>query len=212
MTHHSVVSSPCEGGGTNPSSIDFVVESTGADLVHTAQPSASIKGFDNSDSKTISDVNSDLLGSITTQGPIDDGGATPIDEINTSEGEDLNVYDLHMLLQPDKRYPGHSSIGEPQTYRKSSRKSIMPSKLNDYVVDIKVKYGLNKYVNYSNLSSDNYSFVTNLNKTYEPKSYKEAATDPRWVDAMNSEMEALNRNKTWIITDLPSGRKAIGSK
>ncbi|GJY69651.1 phospho-2-dehydro-3-deoxyheptonate aldolase 1, chloroplastic-like protein [Tanacetum coccineum] len=34
----------------------------------------------------------------------------------------------------------------------------------------------------------------------------------RWIDAMNSEMEALNRNKTWIITDLPKNRKAIGSK
>ncbi|GJQ92447.1 putative RNA-directed DNA polymerase [Tanacetum coccineum] len=43
-------------------------------------------------------------------------------------------------------------------------------------------------------------------------SYKEAALDPRWIEAMNSEMEALNRNKTWIITDLPKNRKAIGSK
>ncbi|GJV39506.1 hypothetical protein Tco_1417946 [Tanacetum coccineum] len=120
-----------EGRGTNPSSIDSVVESTGLDLVHNAEPSASIKGFDNSDSKTIFDVNSDLVGSITTQGPIDDGGATPEDDINIYEGEDLN-------------------------------------------------------------------------------SYKEAATDPRWVDAMNSGMEALNRNKTWII-DLPSGRKLLGN-
>lgn len=29
---------------------------------------------------------------------------------------------------------------------------------------------------------------------------------------MNEEMEALNRNGTWIVTDLPAGRKAIGCK
>ncbi|GJX65826.1 hypothetical protein Tco_0300169 [Tanacetum coccineum] len=47
---------------------------------------------------------------------------------------------------------------------------------------------------------------------HEPKSYSEAASDIRWIKAMNQEMEALNRNGTWIITDLHVGRKPIGSK
>ncbi|GJS53619.1 ribonuclease H-like domain-containing protein [Tanacetum coccineum] len=33
-----------------------------------------------------------------------------------------------------------------------------------------------------------------------------------WVDVMNAEMDALYRNNTWEIVDLPIGRKAIGSK
>ncbi|GKB01528.1 putative RNA-directed DNA polymerase [Tanacetum coccineum] len=61
-------------------------------------------------------------------------------------------------------------------------------------------------------SSENYSFVTNLNKTIKLKSYKEASTDNRWVDAMDLEMEALNRNNTWEITDLRKGRRPIGCK
>ncbi|GKB58900.1 uncharacterized mitochondrial protein-like protein [Tanacetum coccineum] len=64
---------------------------------------------------------------------------------------------------------------------------------------------------YNQPESDNYSFVTNLNKTYEPKSYKEAASDPRWIEAMNAEMEALIRNMTWVVTELPSGRRPIGT-
>ncbi|GJZ40368.1 putative RNA-directed DNA polymerase, partial [Tanacetum coccineum] len=36
--------------------------------------------------------------------------------------------------------------------------------------------------------------------------------DRWWIEAMNQEMKALNRNGTWIITDLPVGRKPIGSK
>ncbi|GJS13403.1 putative RNA-directed DNA polymerase [Tanacetum coccineum] len=204
-----------EGGGTNPSFIDFAVESADAELspTPTAEPFASTSniGVDNLGFKT-SDVNSDLLGSITALGSIDDGGAAPEDEINISEGEDLNIYDLDMLLQTDEGIPEHINAGGPRILRKSNRKSVMPSKLNDYVIDSKVKYGLDKYVNYSNLSSDNYSFVTNLNETYEPKSYKEAAFDPRWIEAINAEMEALIRNMTWVAIELPSGRRPIGSK
>ncbi|GKC26698.1 hypothetical protein Tco_1033992 [Tanacetum coccineum] len=33
-----------------------------------------------------------------------------------------------------------------------------------------------------------------------------------WIDAMNAEIEALNENHTWEITDLPPNRKAIGNK
>ncbi|GKA52735.1 putative RNA-directed DNA polymerase [Tanacetum coccineum] len=46
----------------------------------------------------------------------------------------------------------------------------------------------------------------------KPKTFDEASKDIRWVEAMNLEMEALNRNGTWVITELPVGRKPIGSK
>ncbi|KAJ0838020.1 putative RNA-directed DNA polymerase [Helianthus annuus] len=55
-------------------------------------------------------------------------------------------------------------------------------------------------------------FTAFLNKTIEPSTYEEAVGDPRWVEAMNKEMDALFRNNTWILTDLPQGRKAIGCK
>ncbi|GJU71555.1 ribonuclease H-like domain-containing protein [Tanacetum coccineum] len=75
-----------------------------------------------------------------------------------------------------------------------------------------VKYGLEKYVGYSKLNSEIFCFVTQLNKTREPKSYFEASKYPHWNDAMNQEMDALLRNGTWEIVELPEGRKAIGSK
>ncbi|GJW59684.1 ribonuclease H-like domain-containing protein [Tanacetum coccineum] len=96
--------------------------------------------------------------------------------------------------------------------RRSSWKTSLPSRLQDYEIQGKVKYGLNKCVNYANLSSDNYSFVTNLNKAIKPKTYKEAFSDPRWIEAMNNEMQALNRNGTWVITDLPKGRRVVSCK
>ncbi|GKB25069.1 ribonuclease H-like domain-containing protein [Tanacetum coccineum] len=66
--------------------------------------------------------------------------------------------------------------------RRSSRKTSMPKKFSDFKLDDK------------------------------PKSFDEASKDLRWVEAMNLEMDALNRNGTWVITDLRVGKKPIGSK
>ncbi|GJU07119.1 ribonuclease H-like domain-containing protein [Tanacetum coccineum] len=65
-------------------------------------------------------------------------------------------------------------------------------------------------VSYSNLSASNVCFSTNLNKSSKPNTYYEALKDSRWVEAMTSEIEALNRNHTWTICDLPIGRKPVG--
>ncbi|XP_071727546.1 uncharacterized protein [Rutidosis leptorrhynchoides] len=96
--------------------------------------------------------------------------------------------------------------------RRSSRETKIPVKFKDYVLNNNVKYSINDYLNYSKLGSENYCFVTSLTKGHEPKSFKEACIDQNCVNTMNDEMEALNRNNTWILTELPKDRKPIGSK
>ena len=88
----------------------------------------------------------------------------------------------------------------------------MPKSLNDFIVEGKVKFGIEKVVNYSNLDTDSFCFDSNLNKSVEPTCYEEAILNPHWIDAMNAAIEALNKNKSWIITVLPAKRKAIGYK
>nr|GEW27553.1 hypothetical protein [Tanacetum cinerariifolium] len=66
--------------------------------------------------------------------------------------------------------------------RRSNRTVNMPAKFNDYVVNNK------------------------------PSSYYKAIKNPHWIEAMNNEIRALNRNNTWTICDLPARRKPIGSK
>ncbi|KAI3825951.1 hypothetical protein L1987_07722 [Smallanthus sonchifolius] len=103
---------------------------------------------------------------------------------------------------------------EPNTVqlRRSTRNSNPPKKLDDFVVKGKVRYGIEKVVNYSNLPPEAYCFISSLNKSVEPRSYKEASMDSNWVNAMNDEMDALLRNNTWTLTGLPAGRKPIGCK
>ncbi|GJU89326.1 ribonuclease H-like domain-containing protein [Tanacetum coccineum] len=78
-----------------------------------------------------------------------------------------------------------------QNLRRSSRTSVFQRNFNDFIVDSKVKYSLEKYVNYSYLSKGNYCFATMLNKGVEPKTYLEASQHKHWVDAMNAKMDAL---------------------
>ncbi|BBN69613.1 hypothetical protein Prudu_1056S000200, partial [Prunus dulcis] len=46
----------------------------------------------------------------------------------------------------------------------------------------------------------------------EPHTYAEAATDPNWQQAMDSELQALASNQTWTLTSLPPGKTPIGCK
>ena len=46
----------------------------------------------------------------------------------------------------------------------------------------------------------------------EPANYKEATKDRNWNQAMKQELESIEANKTWRLTDLPPGQKVIGLK
>ncbi|KAJ0523146.1 putative RNA-directed DNA polymerase [Helianthus annuus] len=110
-----------------------------------------------------------------------------VDEINPSEGTQVSL-------------------------RRSSRNVSVPKKFQDFVLNCSVKYDLNKVLSYSCLSAENNVFISCLSKSVEPSSYNEASKDPKWVEAMNLEMEALLKNQTWELVELPVGRKPIGCK
>lgn len=46
----------------------------------------------------------------------------------------------------------------------------------------------------------------------DPICFEDAAKNMQWRQAMNSEIEAIERNNTWELTDLPNGSKVIGVK
>ncbi|GJU21073.1 zinc finger, CCHC-type containing protein [Tanacetum coccineum] len=46
----------------------------------------------------------------------------------------------------------------------------------------------------------------------EPRNYKEASTDKKWIEAMEIELDSINKNNTWTLTTLPTNHKAIGLK
>ncbi|GJW21165.1 ribonuclease H-like domain-containing protein [Tanacetum coccineum] len=152
--------------------------------------------------------------------PNDEGNAHPcISNADDSEGDfatsmgDTFSSEGHVpsTSGPMSQRSLHENISQGQlNLRRSSRSVEMPAKFNDYVVNSSKKFGLEKYVTYLNLNFSNYCFSTSLNKSFEPNSYSEAVKNHNWIEAINNEIEALNRNNTWTICDLPSGRKRGG--
>ncbi|GJS25336.1 receptor-like serine/threonine-protein kinase SD1-8 [Tanacetum coccineum] len=134
----------------------------------------------------------------------------------TTQVDDNSSYEGNVpsILNVFPNQPAHTvDIDRDQpSIKRSSRPSKLLAKLNDYVIDSKLRYGIEKHVNYANLNYVNYSFTTTLNKSVDHVTYYDVIKDNNSIEAMNIEIEALNRNNTWIVTDLPAGRKAIGYK
>ncbi|KAL2230795.1 UNVERIFIED_CONTAM: Retrovirus-related Pol polyprotein from transposon RE2 [Sesamum indicum] len=60
-------------------------------------------------------------------------------------------------------------------------------------------------------SARNRQRLTWLND-FEPRSFTEAVVHQEWKDAMQSELDALEKNHTWELTTLPEGKRTIGCK
>lgn len=74
----------------------------------------------------------------------------------------------------------------------------------------KIKYPISNYVSSHKLSRSYKSFVSQLSSISIPSNVQEALADPKWTKAMVEEMAALEKNNTWDIVTLPSGKKTVG--
>lgn len=120
---------------------------------------------------------------------------------------------------------------QPIEHRRSTRVRSQPHWIQDYVVGIVSNAGLQtasvisdtrKSPQYTpntfpfksspNLEKAHMSFLANISNMQEPLSYNQACRDKGWINAMHKELKALEKNDTWEITNLPKGKKPVGSK
>lgn len=73
-------------------------------------------------------------------------------------------------------------------------------------------YHMSHFVSYNNFTNAHKAFLLAISTQDEPKHFSQAAKNQNWRDAMQREITALENNDTWILTDLPPGKKAIDSK
>lgn len=102
-----------------------------------------------------------------------------------------------------------------ESTRRSTRTSRPPIWLQDFITQPRGNtclYPLADQLTYSKLSESYQQVLKAYSAVCEPVSYKDAASDPAWVKAMQLEIDALQSNKTWSIVDLPPGKKPIGCR
>jgi len=73
-------------------------------------------------------------------------------------------------------------------------------------------YPLSNFLCFEQLSPTYRAFLTSLNTTTIPTSLSEALSDRKWKQAMDLEIEALDKNNTWELVPLPLGKKSVGCK
>ncbi|CAL9023440.1 unnamed protein product [Prunus brigantina] len=149
------------------------------------------------------DDRSRLVPSPTTQSP---GQG----EKNDVTSQNIDVEDLYLtdLFSDDPSNEIHL-----QPYQLPVRKNRGIPKIQ-YEADpkAKVKYPISNHVSTHRLSAPHAMLIKQLDSLSTPSSVEEALMDPNWKQAMNDEMQALQKNSTWELVPLPSGKRTVGCR
>ncbi|KAG7578844.1 Zinc finger CCHC-type [Arabidopsis thaliana x Arabidopsis arenosa] len=73
-------------------------------------------------------------------------------------------------------------------------------------------YPISNYLTCEKFSTSHQVYLAALTTHVEPRSFNEAMKYEVWKNAMGSEVDALQRNHTWDLEELPPNKKALGSK
>lgn len=97
--------------------------------------------------------------------------------------------------------------------RRSSRILTLPSKYNDFLMSKSFSHLASIFNVYfepslNHLDPSYLASLANIIYVPKPSSYLQAKDDPKWVAAM----VAWDQNQTSVLTTLPHGKTAIGSK
>ncbi|GAA0158032.1 hypothetical protein LIER_38575 [Lithospermum erythrorhizon] len=92
------------------------------------------------------------------------------------------------------------SLPNDEPLRRSTRPKVHSTWLHDYV-----RTSVSTSSSSLSCTAAHALFLVNLSKAQEPYSYKQARVHDEWVQAMQSEMSALEQNGTWHVVALPDG-------
>jgi hypothetical protein len=89
---------------------------------------------------------------------------------------------------------------EPETSNRAQRNRRVPARLQDCVLGTDNDPSDEEIINFA------------LFADCEPVTFEEAAGNENWIKAMDEEINAIEKNKTWELTELPADKKPIGVK
>jgi len=137
---------------------------------------------------------------------------------------DLVVSDSSVSISPSSPFVPTAPFSIP-ILRKSTRQKCTPGYLQQYhcqlvqhpvqsipEVDSAPPFSLSSFISYDHISSGHKHFCLSISTDPEPQVFHQAVKHQHWREAMAAEIQALEQNRTWLLTDLPHGKKAISCK
>jgi len=152
--------------------------------------------------------------------PLSSGDISPMDEPPITDPPSSLVADPISpepipAASPDAIHQSPISPDVPPQSRRSQRVTKAPLWHVDYITKqaaANVSYPISAYLSYEAISPAHQVYLSSLSNIQEPKSYQEAIQDSRWIEAMNSELQALELNHTWDLVPIPPTKVAIGCR
>ncbi|GJZ41320.1 zinc finger, CCHC-type containing protein [Tanacetum coccineum] len=138
---------------------------------------------------------------------VDNGNTTQVNSENNDntyqEQEPITASNSSKHLPPNIQLTTHTTKRQNKLLVVKQSRSKMDLMMTPYNVS---KFN-GKKNNAREVETENLLFTEE-----EPRNYKEASTDKKWIEAMEIELDSINKNNTWTLTTLPTNHKAIGLK
>ena len=115
------------------------------------------------------------------------------------------------LVQTQESEPIPGNTDEPFPLERPNNDLCWPIALRKGVRSCTL-YPISRFVSYEGVSHKFCAFITELTTTEIPNNIYEALKQPRWRAIVEEEIQALEKNGTWELSELPRGMRLVGCR
>ena len=116
-----------------------------------------------------------------------------------------NIPEVQVLNSPHNIFAGYKL---PFRYNRGQP----PNRYSHDHGTSKSKYPIANHISTQKLFEPLKALVHKLSADGVPDTVSEAMNNPKWIQAIEEEMKALQKNDTWALVPLPEGKKTVGCR
>ena len=150
---------------------------------------------------------------------------TSDDESNQNDSSDNETRETNPVSSPFHQHVDEEPPRDPITYTHRDRNTFRsaleryddasrtaPQSEDNLRRTERHKNTPSRFISYEFFSPKHRVCLSGIHSYIEPRNFEEARKCPKWITAMDNELGALRRAKTWEFQDLPKGKKTIGCR
>ncbi|RVW67457.1 Retrovirus-related Pol polyprotein from transposon TNT 1-94 [Vitis vinifera] len=141
--------------------------------------------------------------SVPENNSLDVPSVTP--ESTTQGSKEVIVYSRKILKEKPEKPPQKEPEDSTPPEQNQELDQIQATQSHN-------QHPISNHVYYGKLSQNFQAFITSLEDDRIPSNIQEALQQPEWKTAVQEEIQALEKNGTWEISELPEGKRPVGCK